>query len=139
MVPPLDEMRRMSDVQLLELRTAIAYDRGVISGQIKFSEDDVDDEWRRRAMYAQHVREFGLGCIRNILAERSAARRDEPTVALARWLEVLRAVVLAARALSLAENDDNVDIEPYWIALDEALARHDQFVVHYAELAGADE
>lgn len=142
-VPPLDEMRRMSDAELLALRTSIAYDRGVIAAQVQFSNSDEDDaerqEWRRRAAYAQHVREFGLGCIRNILTERSAARKSEPAVPLARWLETMRDVIDAVRALAAAENDDETDIEPFWREVEEALERYDTFVVDYMTLIGADE
>jgi hypothetical protein len=124
-VPTLEEMREMTDAELLKLRTSLSYDMSQIESQIRFSDgtEEKDEDWERRAAYAQHVRQHGISAIKNILAERTAARSDDPMVPLARWLHTMQIVVDAARSLNDDDSDEN------WAQLEKALGTYDHFAV----------
>lgn len=92
MVPPLEDLREMSDADLLRLRTNIASDLAVIHHQIRYGDRKEDESWVFRAGAAAHIREHGLMSIKNILAERSPHR----SVLLSSWLKTLQQVVDAA-------------------------------------------
>jgi hypothetical protein len=122
-VPPLEDMREMSDLELLTLRTDISYDQSEIEHQIRFSEMESDPDWKRRAGSAQHIRQRGINAIKNIMIERTAERGDAPAVPLVRWLSVIQDVIRAAETLSAEDTQDN------WQTLDAALERYRQFTL----------
>jgi hypothetical protein len=132
MVPTLDEMRGMTDAELLELKTDLSYDMASIESQIRFSEQSSDPDWLARAGAAQHIRQHGVAAIKNILMERQAQRRATPAISLVRWMDVHNTVAVAARAL-LDDDDD----EQRWEDLQEAIQRLDNFTVTYQTLLEA--
>lgn len=135
-VPSLEVMREMSDADLLRLRTDLSFDMARIENQLRFEGDpgaDLRVDWERRAQAAQHIRQYGVNAVKNILAERRTARNEHPAVPLRRWMEINNVVIEAARRLLSA-------IEPGWegrsrdedlflAQLESALVRLDAFNV----------
>jgi hypothetical protein len=123
MVPTLDEMRAMSDAELLSLRTSISYDMSHIEIQIQ-DVNEPDPDWLRRARRAQKIRQHGINTVRNILAERKAAQ-VQPRVKLHHWMRRLQAVVDAAENLYEHDSDEQ------WNHLDAALKDYRDFSVAF--------
>lgn len=127
LVPELEEMRAMTDAELLALRTDLSYDMAQIENQIRFPDqrfkDAPDEEWLRRAGAAQQIRQHGVGTIKNILAERAAAHRKDERIPLSRWMEATHDVVTAAIRLLDDDNDEN------WAGLERAVERYHNYTV----------
>jgi len=132
LVPTLEELREMTDAELLELKTTITYDMGMIESQLRFHSDldqvgePRDEDWVRRATFAQHRRQHGISTIKNVMMERSAQRHLEPTVPLFAWLNTLQNVVSAAEAL--VESPDDED-DALWESLESSLDAYRDFAV----------
>jgi hypothetical protein len=130
LVPTLEELRAMTDAQLLQLKTTISYDMGMIESQIRFHADGGDaaardEDWIRRASFAQHRRQHGISTIKNVLMERTAARHLEPAVPLTAWLTILHNVVNAAEQLMESDADDSA----LWDDLESSLDAYRDFTV----------
>jgi hypothetical protein len=121
MVPPLEELREMSEPQLLKLRTKIAADMANIQHQIRYGPEREDETWIFRAGSAAHVREMGLSMIKNVLAERVTHR----PVQLASWMLTL--LNLAHAAEGILETYDFDDDEPEWVLLDKCVQNFRDF------------
>ena len=121
-VPSLEEMRQLSDAELLRFKTTLTYNASVIDTQIA-SNEEPDEEWLRRANVARIIYQRGLSSIKNILVERGAGFKEERTFPLSRWMRAQNDVVEAARVLM----DD--DSEVAWDNLEKSIGRIDQFMV----------
>lgn len=124
-VPTLEQLRAMTDTELLKLRTEISYDNSVIEGQ-RLAFEHQDEEWERRAGIAAQVHQRGLAAIKNILVERGSEHRSERDIPLLPWMVALLAVYAAAR--NLLEDDEDDD---NWAKLEAAVeAVEDYGVTH---------
>ena len=124
-VPTLDEMREMSDAELLRLRTRFAYDSAQIDVQLA-SIDEPDDDWKRRANIARLIRQRGLSAIKNILTERGSEHKDDRKLLFGAYMKRLNDVVDAARMLL---DDDVEDDDLAWQRLEEAVDAYDTMQV----------
>jgi hypothetical protein len=136
LVPTLEELRAMTDAQLLQLKTTISYDMGMIESQIRFHADVDpdgvvrDEDWIKRASFAQHRRQHGISTIKNVMMERSAARHLEPAVPLTAWMTILHNVVEAAEQLTVSDAPDgSAEASALWDDLENALDAYRDFTV----------
>lgn len=106
-VPPLDAIRRLSDVELADLRLVLVDQLHRIRSDIETAGDAPDPEWLARARGAQRIHERGLSNIRSVQDAREAANADTFGLLLRR---------MSAHVAELVAAVDRV------VALDAALA-----------------
>jgi len=124
MVPSVEVLRKMTDQELLTLRTDIAADLGLIQGQIRFNDEIKDEEWKKRTGMAAHYREQGLRTIKNILAE----RHEYHAVLLSSWMKCLTTVADAAEAV-IEKYEYDAEDEPEYVTLEKAIELYQSFRV----------
>jgi len=109
-VPPLSEMRAMSDVELYELRTTLISQVFEVEGQLA-NREDPDEGWLRRTKYAAHVNRKGVSLAKNIIQERAMAHADAlaRTVPMEQWMRISIEVHTAVEAFLADDTDENFD------------------------------
>lgn len=139
-IPPLDQLQKMTDIELLEWKIIATDSLLRITAELgNFHACGIPPErarseaaeWERKAKYAHTAIQRSLANIGNILrlrnAERSAAQQAEGLgPARGMYYELER----AARALVAAEDDGNADdaseaIDRAWFELERCLAALD--------------
>lgn len=130
-VPTLDQLRAMSDVELFQLRTELTWAAGSVEEQLNAIHEP-DADWEARAKGARLAFQRGMSAIKNIVTERSAANKEARDVPLAPWLAKLMEVYAAAEFLMDGQDEDDTA----WEFLEAAVDTVKEFMVSHEFAVG---